>query len=54
MKITIEEGGYYFSRDFKEEHPNIDEAVFAVYYLLSRIYSSEQVKIEIQNLLEDI
>lgn len=43
MNITIEEGGFTFSRSF-EEHPAVEEALFASLYLLSKIYPPSEVK----------
>lgn len=46
MKITIEEHGYRFSREWPEdeldtERPGVGDAVDAALYLLSRIYPGE-------------
>ncbi len=43
MNITIEDGGFTFSRSF-EEHPAIEEALFASLYLLTKIYPPSEVK----------
>lgn len=49
MKIEITEHGYSFSREWKEdeldtERPNVEEAVEAALYLLSRMYPEEKVE----------
>ena len=49
MKITIEEHGYSFSHEWKEdeldtERPTVEEAVEAALYLLSRMYPEEKVE----------
>lgn len=48
MKITIEEHGYSFSREWKEdeydtERPNAVVSVDAALYLLSRVFPSDDV-----------
>lgn len=48
MKITIEEHGYSFSREWKEdeydtERPNAEVSVDAALYLLSRVFPSDDV-----------
>lgn len=53
MKITIEEGGFSFSRSF-EEHPTAEEALFASIHLLSKIYPSDKLKNGLIEVAEDI
>ena len=54
MKIIIKEGMYEFSYDSKDERPNVKDAVFSVCYLLSRIYTPQQVRVGVLRVLEDI
>ena len=54
MKIVIKEGAYEFSYDSNNEHPDVEDAVFSVCYLLSRIYTPDQVKEGMLRVLEDI
>ena len=54
MKIIIQDENYEFSCDFGNEHPNVEEAVFAACYLLGRIYPKSKVKECIMNVSEDI
>ena len=53
MNITIEEGGFTFSRSF-EEHPAVEEALFASLYLLTKIYPPSEVKKGLVEVVEDI
>ena len=54
MKIIVEEAGYCFTKNFEEEHPSIEDAVFASFYLLGRIYPQEQLKAELLSLHEEL
>lgn len=53
MKITIEEGGFTFSCSF-DEHPPVEEALFASLYLLTKMYSSNEIKKGLMEVKEDI
>ena len=49
MKITIEEHGYVFSREWPEDEldtmrPEADDAIDAALYLLALIYSRTEVE----------
>ena len=49
MKITVEEEGYVFSREWEVDeigqgHPSIDDAVEAALYLLCLVYEEEKVE----------
>ena len=49
MRIEITEHGFSFSREWKEdeldnERPDVDDAVDAALYLLSRVYPEEKVE----------
>ena len=54
MKIMIKEGEYEFSYDSNVEHPDVEDAVFSACYLLSKIYSVQQVRQSLENVLKDI
>ena len=49
MKISLEEHGYSFSREWKEdeldtERPGVDDAVDAALYLMSCVYPGKDVE----------
>jgi hypothetical protein len=54
MKIVIKESGYEFSRDFNDSRPPVEEALFASLYLLTKIYSPNEVKKGLVEVAEDI
>jgi hypothetical protein len=54
MKIIIKEDGYEFSKEFNGNHPPVEEALFATLYLLTKVYSSSDVKNGLIEVAEDI
>lgn len=54
MRIIIEEdGGYQFARDFSE-HPSSEDAIFTACYLLSKIYSVQDIRAGMVEVCNDL